>query len=69
MPGARGPVAQLAPTWTVHGPSSGQTTIQAWVSVPAGPRGEGIDAVDLVAVDRSRAGEAHDLCGVTVRLV
>ena len=35
----------------------------------AGPRGEGIDELHLVATDRARAGEAHDLCGVTIRLV
>lgn len=35
----------------------------------AGPRGEGIDGVDLVASDRSRVGESHDICGVTFRLV
>jgi len=37
--------------------------------VEAGPRGEGIDEVDLVAADRSRVGEQHALCGVTFRLV
>lgn len=37
--------------------------------VPAGPRGEGIDEVHLVAADRARAGEVLDLAGVTVRLV
>jgi len=37
--------------------------------VPAGHRGEGIDAVDLVATDRSRAGEAATICGVSLRLV
>lgn len=36
---------------------------------PAGPRGEGIDEIDLVAADRTRAGEQMRLCGVTVRLV
>ncbi len=35
----------------------------------AGERGEGIDGVDLVATDRSRCGETHDICGVTFRLV
>ena len=35
----------------------------------AGERGEGIDGVDLVATDRSRRGETHDICGVTFRLV
>ncbi|MGH9134673.1 MAG: VOC family protein [Ilumatobacteraceae bacterium] len=37
--------------------------------VPAGERGEGIDGLDLVATDRSRAGETMQLCGVAVRLV
>ena len=36
---------------------------------PAGPRGEGIDELELVATDRRRAGEQMRLCGVTVRLV
>jgi len=35
----------------------------------AGPRGEGLDAIDLVASDRRRSGESFELCGVTVRLV
>lgn len=35
----------------------------------AGPRGEGIDGMDLVARDRARAGEQHDVCGVIVTLV
>jgi hypothetical protein len=34
-----------------------------------GERGEGIDGVDLIAADRSRRGETHDICGVTFRLV
>ncbi len=37
--------------------------------VAAGERGEGIDLVDLVATDRSRRGETHDICGVTFRFV
>jgi hypothetical protein len=37
--------------------------------VPAAGRGEGIDAIDLVAADRARAGEQHTICGVTLRLV
>jgi hypothetical protein len=36
---------------------------------PAGPRGEGIDELELTATDRRRAGEQMRLCGVTVRLV
>jgi hypothetical protein len=36
---------------------------------PAGPRGEGIDELHLVATDRARAGEAIEVAGVTVRLV
>jgi hypothetical protein len=35
----------------------------------ASERGEGIDGVDLVAVDRSRAGEQHDIGGITFTLV
>ena len=37
--------------------------------VPAGRRGEGIDAIDLVATDRRRAGESATICGVELRLV
>ena len=37
--------------------------------VAAGPRGEGIDAIDMVAADRARAGESAHICGVDVRLV
>ena len=37
--------------------------------VAAGERGEGIDAIDLVAADRRRAGEEHAIGGVTLRLV
>jgi len=37
--------------------------------VPAGPRGEGVDGLDLVATDRSRVGEQHQLVGVTITLV
>ena len=37
--------------------------------VPAGPRGEGIDGVDLVARDRRRAGERVEICGVEFTLV
>ena len=37
--------------------------------VPAGERGEGIDAIDLVAAGRHRAGEEHAIGGVTLRLV
>ncbi len=37
--------------------------------VPAGTRGEGIDAVDLVATDRSRAGDVTTIGGVELRLV
>jgi hypothetical protein len=36
---------------------------------PAGPRGEGIDELELVATDRRHAGDEVRLCGVTVRLV
>ena len=37
--------------------------------VPAGPRGEGIDAIDLVAADRARSGETSTIGGVELRLV
>jgi hypothetical protein len=37
--------------------------------VEAGERGDGIDGVDLIATDRVRCGETHDICGVTFRLV
>ncbi|MGI9644142.1 MAG: VOC family protein [Ilumatobacteraceae bacterium] len=36
---------------------------------PVGQRGEGIDGVDLVATDRVRAGESHDIGGVRFTLV
>ena len=35
----------------------------------AGARGEGLDAIDLVASDRRRCGESIEICGVTLRLV
>ena len=35
----------------------------------AGPRGEGIDGMDLVARDRNRVGERSDVCGITIALV
>jgi hypothetical protein len=34
-----------------------------------GPRGEGLDAVDVVAADRAHAGDAVDLCGVRFTFV
>jgi hypothetical protein len=37
--------------------------------VAAGERGEGLDGVDLVAADRSRAGESATVSGVEFRLV
>ena len=37
--------------------------------VQAGERGEGIDAIDLVAADRNRAGEETAICGVALRFV
>lgn len=37
--------------------------------VAAGSRGEGIDALDLVATDRARVGESRRICGVDIRLV
>jgi catechol 2,3-dioxygenase-like lactoylglutathione lyase family enzyme len=37
--------------------------------VEAGPRGEGLDGVDLVASDRDRVGEVHELCGTRFVLV
>jgi hypothetical protein len=37
--------------------------------VPASGRGDGIDGLDLVASDRSRAGEATTIGGVEIRLV
>lgn len=36
---------------------------------PAGARGDGVDALDLVATDRTRVGESFDCCGVTITLV
>ena len=37
--------------------------------VAAGERGEGLDGVGLVAGDRNRVGESHDIGGVTFTLV
>ncbi len=37
--------------------------------VPAGPHGEGIDELELVAADRHRAGESRHLGALTIRLV
>jgi hypothetical protein len=37
--------------------------------VAAGPRGEGVDGVDLRATDRAAAGTEQTLCGVHFRLV
>ena len=37
--------------------------------VAATSRGEGIDGVDLLATDRSRAGEVHTICGTRFTLV
>ena len=37
--------------------------------VPAGPRGDGLDEVALVAADRSRVGERIEIGGVTFTLV
>ena len=37
--------------------------------VAAGPRGEGIDAMDVVATDRARVGETATICGIELRLV
>jgi hypothetical protein len=36
---------------------------------PAGPRGEGIDAVEVRAVDRSRVGDVHHAVGVALEFV
>jgi hypothetical protein len=36
---------------------------------PVGAHGEGVDVVELVATDRDRHGEVHDLDGVTIRFV
>jgi hypothetical protein len=36
---------------------------------PAGPRGEGVDAIELTATDRGRAGQVLDLAGVQLRFV
>ena len=37
--------------------------------VPAGERGDGLDAIDLLAADRSRVGEHRQICGVAFELV
>lgn len=36
---------------------------------PATTRGDGIDVLQLVAADRTRAGDSFDICGVTISLV
>ncbi len=36
---------------------------------PTGGHGEGVDAIELIATDRSRAGEVHPLDGFEVRFV
>jgi hypothetical protein len=36
---------------------------------PAGPRGDGLDGLDLVATDRRRTGESFSCAGVTITLV
>ncbi len=60
--GARDPIAMQA-RWAQLGVD------HAVRFQPAGARGEGIDELELVATHRSRAGEQHQLCGITVRLV
>jgi hypothetical protein len=37
--------------------------------VPAGPRGEGLDAVAFTAADPARVGTTAELCGVRVSFV
>ena len=37
--------------------------------VPAGPRGEGVDGVDLLATYRPASGTEQTLCGTLFRLV
>ena len=60
--GAHDPAAMRA-TW------AGVRLDHAVRFVPASDRGEGIDGLDLVAADRSRAGETVAVGGVEVRLV
>jgi hypothetical protein len=60
--GANDPEAMRA-RWTDLG------IAQSVTFEPAGPRGEGIDELHLVATDRAHAGEAFDLAGITIRLV
>lgn len=54
---------QAAKTWSAIG------ILQSVALVPAGPRGPGVDAVDLVASDRARAGETLTVGGLDIRLV
>ena len=60
--GAHDPEAMRA-RWEELGVSTSVTFADA------GPRGEGIDHIDLVASDRQRVGERHDIGGVTWVLV
>ena len=60
--GATDPEA-MAARWTELGVATSVRFVEAT------ERGDGIDGLDLVAVDRSRAGESTSLCGVRVTLV
>ena len=60
--GAEDPTAMRA-RWRELGLDSGVRFTEA------GPRGEGIDGVELVANDRDRVGESYEIGGVTFALV
>jgi hypothetical protein len=71
--GADNPAA-MAARWSeaLDAPLDGDTSVRLDDAVigfvPAGERGEGVDAFDLRATDRTRAGEAVAIGGVELRL-
>jgi hypothetical protein len=71
--GAADPPA-MAARWgeVIDAPVSGSTVTLSWGAIrfePAGPRGEGVDAIELTATDPSRKGEVLAIGGVEIRLV
>ena len=72
--GAHEPTA-MAARWAdvLHVPMLGDTAVAladcAVSFVPAGPRGEGLDALELTATDRSTAGTSATIAGIELRLV
>jgi hypothetical protein len=58
--------SRLAARWAELGIDESVTFVERGDS---GPSVDGIVALDLRAVDRDRVGEAHEICGVVLRLV